>query len=126
MWRLQRAEWLMGAALVLLVAEPAAWASARPMTGFHHRMWTSDNGIGAVFDIQQASNGYLWLTTSTGVFRFDRVRFHSVEEVTTGALQTSALHSASLSSSPPLSLPTPPAPLLLCTAPPPTVSRPPP
>src|SRR5215471_18958314 len=101
MWKfLQKSEWLIGAALMLLfVAEPTAWASARRMTGFHHRMWTSDNGIGAVFDIQQASNGYLWLTTSTGVFRFDGVRFQSVEEVTNGAVENSEIHSVFLSSS---------------------------
>jgi len=97
---LQKAEWLTGAALMLLlVAEPAAWASPRRMTGFHHRTWTSDNGIGAVFDIQQATNGYLWLTTSTGVFRFDGVRFQSVEEVTNGAVENSEIHSVFLSSS---------------------------
>jgi ligand-binding sensor domain-containing protein/signal transduction histidine kinase len=69
------------------------------MTGFHHTMWTSDNGIGAVFDIQQAADGYLWLTTSTGVFRFDGVQFQSVEEVTNGAVENSQIHSAFLSSS---------------------------
>jgi len=99
----QKVGWFAGVALVLrLVAdlhEPAAWASPRRMTEFHHRMWTSDNGIGAVFDIQQASNGYLWLTTSTGVFRFDGVRFQSVEEATNGAVQNSEIHSAFLSSS---------------------------
>src|SRR2546428_12163610 len=31
------------------------------------RPWTSANGLGAVFDIQQSSDGYLWLTTSRGV-----------------------------------------------------------
>ena len=104
MWRfLRKAGRLAGLALMLrLVAdvrEPAAWASPRRMTEFHHRMWTSDNGIGAVFDIQQASNGYLWLTTSTGVFRFDGVRFQSIEEVTNGAVQNSEIHSAFLASS---------------------------
>jgi len=99
MWKSRKAVWLIGAALVLLVAEPAAWASARRMTGFHHRMWTSDNGIGAVFDIQQAANGYLWLTTSTGVFRFDGVRFQSAAEVTNGAVDNSEISSVFLSSS---------------------------
>src|SRR5215813_727561 len=104
MWRLlHKAGWLAGVVLMLwLVADlhgPTAWASPRRMTGFHHRMWTPDNGIGAVFDIQQASNGYLWLTTSSGVFRFDGVRFQSIEEATNGALQNSEVHSAFLSSS---------------------------
>src|SRR5215510_3042850 len=99
MWRLQRAEWLMCAALVLLVAEPAAWASARGMTGFHHRMWTSDNGIGAVFDIQHAANGYLWLTSSTWVFRFDGVRCQSAAEATNGAVYNSQISSVFVSSS---------------------------
>ncbi len=92
MWRfLQKAGWLAGKVLILwLVSDtriPAAFASGRQMTQFHHTMWTSDNGLGAVFDIQQASDGYLWLTTSTGVFRFDGVRFQSVEEATNGAVQ---------------------------------------
>jgi len=76
--------------------EPAAWASTRRTTGFHHRKWTSDNGIGAVFDIQQASSGHLWLTTSTGVFRFDGFKFQSVEEVTN---QNSEIHSVFLKTS---------------------------
>jgi signal transduction histidine kinase/ligand-binding sensor domain-containing protein len=78
---------------------PAAWPAPRQVAGFHHTMWTSDNGLGAVFDVQQASDGFLWLTTSTGVFRFDGVRFQSVEEVTNGAVENSQIHSAFLSSS---------------------------
>jgi len=100
---LRKAGWLAGAVLILRlvanVCEPAVWASARQMTGFHHTMWASDTGLGAVFDIQQASDGYLWLTTSTGVFRFDGVRFQSIEEVTNGAVENSQIHSAFLSSS---------------------------
>jgi signal transduction histidine kinase/ligand-binding sensor domain-containing protein len=100
---LPKASWLAGAVLTLLlvadVCKPAAWASDRQMTGFHHTMWTSDNGLGAVFDIQQAADGYLWLTTSTGVFRFDGVRFQSVEEVTNGAVENGQIHSAFLSAS---------------------------
>ncbi len=62
-------------------------------------MWTSENGLGAVVDIQQAADGYLWLTTSTGVFRFDGVRFQSVEEATNGAVRNSEIHAVFLSSS---------------------------
>ena len=62
-------------------------------------MWTSEDGLGAVFDIQQAADGYLWLTTSTGVFRFDGVRFQSVEEATNGAVPNSEIHAVFLSAS---------------------------
>ena len=100
---LRKARWLAGVVLIMrLVAnagEPAIRAASRQMTDFHHAMWTSDTGLGAVFDIQQASDGYLWLTTSTGVFRFDGVRFQSVEEVTNGAVENTQIHSAFLSPS---------------------------
>lgn len=36
----------------------------------------------AVFAVQQAPNGFLWLTTATGVYRFDGMRFESTDEVT--------------------------------------------
>jgi ligand-binding sensor domain-containing protein len=89
-------------AAVLILALPggsAAWASSFEAADFHHTMWTSENGLGAVVDIQQASDGYLWLTTSTGVFRFDGVRFQSVEEATNGAVHNSEIHAVFLSRS---------------------------
>jgi signal transduction histidine kinase/ligand-binding sensor domain-containing protein len=95
---------LFAAALLLTpylgMCGPAAWAApVAEATNFHHDMWTSDNGLGAVVDIQQAADGYLWLTTSTGVFRFDGVRFQSVEEATNGAVHNSEIHAVFLSSS---------------------------
>ena len=100
---LQKTRWLFAAALLLTLYNgapgSAAWASAPEVTSFHHDMWTSDNGLGAVVDIQQAADGYLWLTTSTGVFRFDGVRFQSVEEATNGAIQNSEIHAVFLSAS---------------------------
>lgn len=98
---LQKANWLFAAILALTggVRGPAAWAAAPEVTNFHHTMWTSENGLGAVFDIQQAADGYLWLTTSTGVFRFDGVRFQSVEEATNGAAPNSEIHAVFLSAS---------------------------
>ena len=100
----QKTRWLFAAALILTlykgVRGPAAWAGpVAEATNFHHDMWTSDKGLGAVVDIQQAADGYLWLTTSTGVFRFDGVRFQSVEEATNGAVHNSEIHAVFLSSS---------------------------
>jgi PAS domain S-box-containing protein len=55
---------------------------AHVLQGYHHTAWTNENGLSAVFALQQAPNGFLWLTTATGVFRFDGLRFESMDEVT--------------------------------------------
>ena len=98
---LPKTGWLLTAILALMggARGSAAWAAAPELTNFHHTMWTSEDGLGAVFDIQQAADGYLWLTTSTGVFRFDGVRFQSVEEATNGAAPNSEIHAVFLSAS---------------------------
>ena len=43
---------------------------------YAHTSWTFRNGFlnGAVYTISQSPDGYLWLGTQTGVFRFDGVR----------------------------------------------------
>jgi signal transduction histidine kinase/ligand-binding sensor domain-containing protein len=66
---------------------------------FHHTAWSSDRALGAVFDIQQSPDGYLWLTTSRGVFRFDGIRFQSADEITSGATKNIEFASAFVSSS---------------------------
>jgi signal transduction histidine kinase/ligand-binding sensor domain-containing protein len=98
--RLEKTRWLLTAILALMgTSGSAAWSAAPEPTNFHHTMWTSEDGLGAVLDIQQAADGYLWLTTSTGVFRFDGVRFQSVEEATNGAVPNSEVHAVFLSAS---------------------------
>src|SRR5258708_2068816 len=92
--------WLICVAPILGLVSEASPADAKPAvhhkTGFRHTGW---NGLGAVFDLKQSSEGYLWLTTSKGVLRFDGVRFQSVEEVTHGAVQDSEIDSVFISSS---------------------------
>src|SRR3984885_140656 len=95
--RLQHTAWLFAAILVVTYA--AAGAPVPEVVNYHHTMWTSENGLGAVFNLQQAADGYLCLTTSTGVFRFDGVRFQSVEEATNGAVPNSEIHAVYLSPS---------------------------
>jgi signal transduction histidine kinase len=82
------------AAGVFLLA-PAKDRPVRALTDFHHSAW---NDIGAVFDIKQSSEGFLWLTTSKGVLRFDGVRFQPLEEVTRGAVHDGDIDSVFLSS----------------------------
>src|SRR5438132_926366 len=92
--------WLICVAPILGLVSEASPADAKPAvhheTGFHHTGW---NGLGAVFDLKQSSEGYLWLTTSKGVLRFDGVRFQSVEEVTHGAVQDAEIDSVFISPS---------------------------
>ena len=83
---------------LLLVWGPSA--EPRGLTDVHHTEWTSENGLGAVFDIQQSSDGFLWLTTSRGVLRFDGVRFQNVEEATHGAVHFNEIDCSTSSRSP--------------------------
>src|SRR5271156_5618260 len=91
--------------LAVIAFTPALFAQAPPerekpvlrgLTDFYHSEW---GGLGAVFDIKQSPEGYLWLTTSKGVFRFDGVRFQTVEEVTRGAARENEIDSVFLGAS---------------------------
>ena len=47
---------------------------------FHHTSWTVKDGApGQVTALAQTTDGYLWLGTQTGLFRFDGVRFERYE-----------------------------------------------
>jgi len=53
----------------------------RSIDQYGHETWTSQNGLPgeAVYQILQSLDGYLWLRTSTGLIRFDGVRFVQIE-----------------------------------------------
>ena len=77
---LQKFGWVLGVSLIPGLVSAAGGATVAPYgasANFHHTEW---NDVGAVFDIKQSPEGYLWLTTSNGVLRFDGVRFQSVGE----------------------------------------------
>jgi signal transduction histidine kinase/ligand-binding sensor domain-containing protein len=89
--------------LVLAVAVLSQIASESPgfaqegryaVRNTRHTSWTSEKGVSAVFEIQQDSNGYLWLNTANGVVRFDGVRFQSLEDATNNALRSSDIRAA--------------------------------
>jgi PAS domain S-box-containing protein len=57
---------------------PCAFAQEQAFEGIHHlhTAWTARDGLtGGVRAIAQTPDGYLWLGTETGLFRFDGVRF---------------------------------------------------
>jgi signal transduction histidine kinase/ligand-binding sensor domain-containing protein len=63
----------------LLFAAFKAWAidPATHITQYSHTAWRIQDGFftGAPTAIAQTSDGYLWIGTATGLFRFDGVRF---------------------------------------------------
>ena len=100
-WKISRKFRLVAGALLLLELSglPTFAGPVPQVANFHHTKWTSESGLGAVFDIKQSLEGYLWLTTSTGVLRFDGVRFQPVAEATYGAVDTNDIDSVFLPSS---------------------------
>lgn len=48
----------------------------RTLAQFHHTAWTAKEGVpGGIRAITQTKDGYLWLGSSNGLYRFDGVRF---------------------------------------------------
>jgi ligand-binding sensor domain-containing protein len=64
-----------GLAALLLVASPAqALDPTRRVAQYHHTAWTHRDGIPpSVAAIAQTLDGFLWLGSDTGLFRFDGV-----------------------------------------------------
>ena len=69
-------------ALLLAVACPALLAARDAPPGFDgliHRAWTSDDGVpDFVQALAQTPDGFLWLGTYEGLFRFDGVSFEAI------------------------------------------------
>ncbi|HEX2009898.1 MAG TPA: two-component regulator propeller domain-containing protein, partial [Roseateles sp.] len=60
---------------------------ALSLAQLHHTAWRGDNGAPThVLALAQTRDGYLWLGTGGGLFRFDGVRFEPIREVRGQAL----------------------------------------
>ncbi|WP_430390123.1 sensor histidine kinase [Dyella sp. 20L07] len=65
------------ATLLLLLANGAGHAEP---SEFHRKLWTIEQGAPAdIWALAQGHDGYLWLGTGTGLYRFDGVRFERFE-----------------------------------------------
>ena len=55
--------------------------------------WTTDNGLpqNSVYAITQTRDGYIWLTTSDGLVRFDGVRFTVFDQSNTRGITSNRL-----------------------------------
>ena len=91
-----RASMLGAACWVLLASGNGAWpptACAAP--SYVTRSWQSDEGLpqNAVTAVLQTRDGYLWISTYSGLARFDGVRFVVFDDHNTPALASSRITS---------------------------------
>lgn len=72
---------LMLCLLLQVLGSTAQALDARRLLGqFHHTAWTVKEGApGEITALAQTSDGYLWLATQIGLFRFDGVQFAKFE-----------------------------------------------
>ncbi|HSI50575.1 MAG TPA: two-component regulator propeller domain-containing protein [Ideonella sp.] len=71
-------QWMMLAAALLagLPGRVLALPAMLDLAQFHHSAWlTRDGAPSEVNSLAQTADGYLWLGSATGLFRFDGVRF---------------------------------------------------
>ena len=76
--------WLRRVALCVLIGASGTLAHAQgpgpTLAQLSHRAWTIRDGApGGVVALAQASDGFLWLGTQMGLYRFDGVRFERFE-----------------------------------------------
>ena len=75
--------------LALLIGAPGAWAldSKVALSDYHHDIWTGKDGApGEIAAMAQTSDGWLWIGSSNGLYRFDGVRFRRFEALDGEAL----------------------------------------
>lgn len=74
--------WLIAALppLLLLACPAPAAQSARSVSDYTHQKWSDEtNAPAPVRDIAQGKDGYLWLATGRGLFRFDGVMMEAIQ-----------------------------------------------
>jgi len=72
---------LLAVVVILAAAAPAAGLdSQKTISQFTHPSWSAKDGIpGPIRAIAQTPDGYLWLGTEAGLYRFDGLRFVPIE-----------------------------------------------
>lgn len=72
-----------------LAAPNSVWADSRPWTldRYQHSAWTTRDGAPVgVTALAQTNDGFIWVGSSEGLFRFDGLRFQHVERIGSVAL----------------------------------------
>jgi len=84
--------WLIGLCLLLSMPFAHALDPQRQIAQFHHTAWTVKEGApGQITALAQTDDGYLWLATQVGLFRFDGVRFERYEPPGTQAFPATSI-----------------------------------
>jgi ligand-binding sensor domain-containing protein len=69
-------------AVMLSITVPAIGGGSQKLslTQFNHTAWKAEDGVpGDAWTLAQTVDGWLWLGTSTGLYRFDGIHFERVE-----------------------------------------------
>lgn len=70
---------VLAAAWLTLLQAGSGAAATRPMSGFKHVAWSMEAGAPSrINDITQSVDGYLWIASVDGLFRFDGVSFERI------------------------------------------------
>ncbi|MFY1824662.1 ligand-binding sensor domain-containing protein [Myxococcus fulvus] len=81
---------LRGLVLALALTSSVAWAQAprnATLRDFHHTSWTQKDGAPAgVRVMAQTRDGWLWLGTASGLYRFDGVHFERHDLLPAGSI----------------------------------------
>ena len=77
--KLERKIWRTSIALALFFFPARSLLALdpdQPITQLYHSSWNAKNGLtGAVMALEQTTDGYLWVGTTDGLFRFDGLSF---------------------------------------------------
>ncbi|WP_286772875.1 two-component regulator propeller domain-containing protein, partial [Sphingomonas sp. 66-10] len=76
---LRKSRWAIGALMLLAHVPLGALDSQRRLDQLFHSAWTIKDGAPPdIWALAQSHDGYLWLGTGAGLYRFDGVRFEKV------------------------------------------------
>ncbi len=70
---------LLAAAMLIPACTALANDQLRRLSDYTHQSWTGDEAPAPVLAIAQGRNGFLWLATGEGLFRFDGMSFERME-----------------------------------------------
>ena len=78
-WRVRLLKALLAAVTLLVPGLALADGSLRRLAHHTHQSWTQATGAPApVLDMAQGGDGFLWLATGQGLFRFDGISFERI------------------------------------------------